>query len=153
MMRIRKFNESNNDIKREDIIRFVNEIRECCLDFEDDELISYIFYTKLSFSFFGNNSYQLFNSIFVPNSNDFDRWIESIMIDLPNSGIDFGIKLSLKIPEIKNGMLTKDGISRLDDIITISRRLESLDFEVSMDLNGKHEKYKPVELYVLYPDF
>lgn len=149
MKHIRKFNENKSHVKKEDIIRFLSEIRECCLDFEDDGLISYSVFHK-------NETINGYWATFNPINNNFDTWVEIIYHGLQRiQNSDFGIVLSLKIPEVKNDkcLLGHDGISRLEDIINISRRLENLDFEVEMDINYKHHEYKPVNLFVMYPDF
>lgn len=147
MKHIRKFNENKSDVTKEDLIRFVSEIRECCLDFEDEELIYYSFFSYKKKTING------YLSIFKPNNN-FDRWIDSSYVGLPKNS-DFGILLVFKIPEVKKewSIIGHDGISRLEDIINISRRLENLDFEVELNLDGKHHQYKPIYMYVMYPDF
>lgn len=135
--------------KKEDIIRFVSEIRECCLEFEDDNTIDY------NFSVAGNDVYIIFKP-----GNDFDEWINrgySFVKDIPAvRGTEFCLSLNFKIKEIKayrrDTYLTSEGINKLEDIITIKRRLED-DFDIIMQMDYNHHLYKPITLKIFYPEF
>jgi hypothetical protein len=144
MKRLKRFNESSMFHKKEDIIRFVSEIRECCLEFEDDESIDY------NFSVAGNDL--IFR--FTPG-NDFDEWFER-GYSFVKGNTEFCLSLNFKIKERKvykgDSYLTGEGINKLEDIITIKRRLEDY-FDIIMQMDYNHHLYKPISLKIFYREF
>lgn len=144
MRRLKRFNESSMFHKKEDIIRFVSEIRECCLEFEDDNTIDYHFSS-------GSNAILFY---FKPG-DDFDEWIDRGYSFVKYS-TEFCLSLNFKIKERKSyrgdTYLTSEGINKLEDIITIKRRLED-DFDIIMQMDYNHHLYKPITLKIFYPEF
>lgn len=146
MRRLKKFNESNIFHEKEDIIKFVSEIRECCLEFEDDNKIFY------NFSVAGSD----LSIYFSPDDNsklgfyDFDEWIDKVYSYVKDSS-EFCLSLNFTITERKvyrgRFYLTSEGINKLEDIITIKRRLE-YDFDIIMQMDRDHTILK-----IFYPEF
>jgi hypothetical protein len=131
-----KLFESNKD--NPDKLRdLVDSIRNIFIDFEDSNIIHYDEYT------FG----------YRPGGN-YDRFIELLQHSCNRRKLHqadhIKINCVIEIP-INDDELNKDGIGILEDIIIAIKRLESLDYKVTMNLNGNHHLYKSCKIIIKIP--
>jgi len=131
-MRIKKFNESNeNNVDFNLFDRYINDIRECLLDFEDDMRIKYlinrVYYYTGRTKKFGS---QLGVGYFDPQIVEYDSWIERIKnkLILPSDNWikkqSFLLECYIDIPTIKSQYPT--GIKDINDIELILSSIEKI---------------------------
>ena len=65
------------------------------------------------------------------------------------TGKDGGFKLPGEENEFGSTVIGNEGIKLFDDILTANSRLIDSEYDIKMDLNSNHGKYKPVK-FLLY---
>ena len=152
------FNE-NSDNSKEVISSKFLEVREVFLDFEDMGIISY----SLVSPGFERGGYISFD----PKVGDVNRFLD---FQLPTLNLTFSkrnlgvltsdkldkvcIIVDIKLPgepnEFGSTVIGNEGIKLFDDMLTANSRLIESGFDVKLDLNASHAKYKPVKFLIYF---
>ena len=151
------FNENTN-ISREFISSKFIEVREVFLDFEDMGIISY----SMVSPGFERGGYISFD----PKVGDVNRFLDFQLPTLTFSKRHLGVLTSdkldkvciivdIKLPgepnEFGSTIIGNEGIRLFDDMLTANSRLIEAGYDVKLDLNASHAKYKPVK-FLIYCD-
>jgi hypothetical protein len=154
-----KFNESNStdSFKSE-----VNKIRQYFLEYEDDDIISYEMYV-CGFDTRVKERDMLWSV--NPNTGNFERWVDSQTQEadrylddeyrelfLHTTYLDkypfvFCAKIKIKS---ENSVLDDFGVDKLKDVLVTWERLKDDYDKVLIDLNSKHNDYKPMMIKVYF---
>ena len=148
------FNE-NSDNSKEVISSKFLEVREVFLDFEDMGIISY----SLVSPGFERGGYISFD----PKRGDVNRFLD-FQLPVIISTSELGTKskkldkvciiVDIKLPgepnEFGSTVIGNEGIRLFEDILISNSRLTDMGFDVKLDLNGNHPKYKPAKFLILY---
>ncbi len=152
------FNENTN-ISREFISSKFLEVREVFLDFEDMGIISY----SMVLPGFERGGYISFD----PKVGDVNRFLD---FQLPTLNLTFSkrnlgvltsdkldkvcIIVDIKLPgesnEFGSTIIGNEGIRLFDDMLTANSRLIEAGYDVKLDLNASHGKYKPVKFLIYF---
>lgn len=152
------FNENTN-ISREFISSKFLEVREVFLDFEDMGIISY----SMVLPGFERGGYISFD----PKVGDVNRFLD---FQLPTLNLTFSkrnlgvltsdkldkvcIIVDIKLPgepnEFGSTIIGNEGIRLFDDMLTANSRLIEAGYDVKLDLNASHAKYKPVKFLIYF---
>ena len=152
------FNE-NTDTSKEFISSKFLEVREVFLDFEDMGIISY----SMVLPGFERGGYISFD----PKVGDVNRFLD---FQLPTLSLTFSkrhlgvltsdkldkvcIIVDIKLPGESNGfgstVIGNEGIRLFDDMLTANSRLIEAGYDVKLDLNASHGKYKPVKFLIYF---
>ena len=152
------FNENTN-ISREFISSKFLEVREVFLDFEDMGIISY----SMVLPGFERGGYLSFD----PKVGDVNRFLD---FQLPTLNLTFSkrhlgvltsdklnkvcIIVDIKLPgepnEFGSTIIGNEGIRLFDDMLTANSRLIEAGYDVKLDLNASHGKYKPVKFLIYF---
>ena len=152
------FNENTN-ISREFISSKFLEVREVFLDFEDIGIISY----SMVLPGFERGGYLSFD----PKVGDVNRFLD---FQLPTLNLTFSkrhlgvltsdkldkvcIIVDIKLPgesnEFGSTIIGNEGIRLFDDMLTANSRLIEAGYDVKLDLNASHGKYKPVKFLIYF---
>ena len=152
------FNENTN-ISREFISSKFLEVREVFLDFEDMGIISY----SMVLPGFERGGYLSFD----PKVGDVNRFLD---FQLPTLNLTFSkrhlgvltsdkldkvcIIVDIKLPgepnEFGSTVIGNEGIKLFDDMLTANSRLIESGYDVKLDLNASHGKYKPVKFLIYF---
>ena len=152
------FNENTN-ISREFISSKFLEVREVFLDFEDMGIISY----SMVLPGFERGGYLSFD----PKVGDVNRFLD---FQLPTLNLTFSkrhlgvltsdkldkvcIIVDIKLPgepnEFGSTVIGNEGIKLFDDMLTANSRLIEAGYDVKLDLNASHGKYKPVKFLIYF---
>ena len=152
------FNENTN-ISREFISSKFLEVREVFLDFEDMGIISY----SMVLPGFERGGYISFD----PKVGDVNRFLD---FQLPTLNLTFSkrhlgvltsdkldkvcIIVDIKLPgepnEFGSTVIGNEGIKLFDDMLTANSRLIESGYDVKLDLNASHGKYKPVKFLIYF---
>ena len=152
------FNENTN-ISREFISSKFLEVREVFLDFEDMGIISY----SMVLPGFERGGYLSFD----PKVGDVNRFLD---FQLPTLNLTFSkrhlgvltsdklnkvcIIVDIKLPgesnEFGSTIIGNEGIRLFDDMLTANSRLIEAGYDVKLDLNASHAKYKPVKFLIYF---
>ena len=152
------FNENTN-ISREFISSKFLEVREVFLDFEDMGIISY----SMVLPGFERGGYLSFD----PKVGDVNRFLD---FQLPTLNLTFSkrhlgvltsdkldkvcIIVDIKLPgepnEFGSTIIGNEGIRLFDDMLTANSRLIEAGYDVKLDLNARHGKYKPVKFLIYF---
>jgi hypothetical protein len=158
-MKIKRFNESTEvNIDFDLLDRKIYDIRECLLEFEDEERVKYlmnrVYFTNLFTSgILGNKRGQKIGNYLNPQLNNYDTWINCIHRNLNQSGKDGFIKQNL---EDKPTLLLQAFINMrgyedqfptaidMDDLDLVVNSIEKLKLkfdDVSLFFNKEDGKY------------
>ena len=152
------FNE-NSDNSKEVISSKFLEVREVFLDFEDMGIISY----SMVLPGFERGGYLSFD----PKVGDVNRFLD---FQLPTLNLTFSkrhlgvltsdkldkvcIIVDIKLPgepnEFGSTVIGNEGIKLFDDMLTANSRLIESGYDVKLDLNASHGKYKPVKFLIYF---
>ena len=152
------FNE-NTDNSKEVISSKFHEVREVFLDFEDMGIISY----SMVLPGFERGGYLSFD----PKVGDVNRFLD---FQLPTLNLTFSkrhlgvltsdkldkvcIIVDIKLPgepnEFGSTVIGNEGIKLFDDMLTANSRLIESGYDVKLDLNASHGKYKPVKFLIYF---
>ena len=152
------FNENTN-ISKEFISSKFLEVREVFLDFEDMGIISY----SIILPGFERGGYISFD----PKVGDVNRFLD---FQLPTLNLTFSkrhlgvltsdkldkvcIIVDIKLPgepnEFGSTIIGNEGIRLFDDMLTANSRLIEAGYDVKLDLNASHGKYKPVKFLIYF---
>ena len=152
------FNE-NSDNSKEVISSKFLEVREVFLDFEDMGIISY----SMVSPGFERGGYISFD----PKVGDVNRFLD---FQLPTLNLTFSkrhlgvltsdkldkvcIIVDIKLPgepnEFGSTIIGNEGIRLFDDMLTANSRLIEAGYDVKLDLNASHGKYKPVKFLIYF---
>ena len=152
------FNENTN-ISKEFISSKFFEVREVFLDFEDMGIISY----SMVLPGFERGGYISFD----PKVGDVNRFLD---FQLPTLNLTFSkrhlgvltsdkldkvcIIVDIKLPgepnEFGSTVIGNEGIKLFDDMLTANSRLIESGYDVKLDLNASHAKYKPVKFLIYF---
>ena len=152
------FNE-NSDNSKEVISSKFLEVREVFLDFEDMGIISY----SMVLPGFERGGYISFD----PKVGDVNRFLD---FQLPTLNLTFSkrnlgvltsdkldkvcIIVDIKLPgepnEFGSTVIGNEGIKLFDDMLTANSRLIESGYDVKLDLNASHAKYKPVKFLIYF---
>ena len=152
------FNENTN-ISKEFISSKFFEVREVFLDFEDMGIISY----SMVLPGFERGGYISFD----PKVGDVNRFLD---FQLPTLNLTFSkrhlgvltsdkldkvcIIVDIKLPgepnEFGSTIIGNEGIRLFDDMLTANSRLIEAGYDVKLDLNASHGKYKPVKFLIYF---
>ena len=152
------FNENTN-ISKEFISSKFFEVREVFLDFEDMGIISY----SMVLPGFERGGYLSFD----PKVGDVNRFLD---FQLPTLNLTFSkrhlgvltsdkldkvcIIVDIKLPgepnEFGSTIIGNEGIRLFDDMLTANSRLIEAGYDVKLDLNASHGKYKPVKFLIYF---
>ena len=152
------FNENTN-ISKEFISSKFFEVREVFLDFEDMGIISY----SMVLPGFERGGYLSFD----PKVGDVNRFLD---FQLPTLNLTFSkrhlgvltsdkldkvcIIVDIKLPgepnEFGSTVIGNEGIKLFDDMLTANSRLIEAGYDVKLDLNASHGKYKPVKFLIYF---
>ena len=152
------FNENTN-ISKEFISSKFFEVREVFLDFEDMGIISY----SMVLPGFERGGYLSFD----PKVGDVNRFLD---FQLPTLNLTFSkrhlgvltsdklnkvcIIVDIKLPgesnEFGSTIIGNEGIRLFDDMLTANSRLIESGYDVKLDLNASHGKYKPVKFLIYF---
>ena len=152
------FNENTN-ISKEFISSKFFEVREVFLDFEDMGIISY----SMVLPGFERGGYISFD----PKRGDVNRFLD---FQLPTLNLTFSkrhlgvltsdkldkvcIIVDIKLPgepnEFGSTIIGNEGIRLFDDMLTANSRLIEAGYDVKLDLNASHGKYKPVKFLIYF---
>ena len=156
------FNENTN-ISKEFISSKFFEVREVFLDFEDMGIISY----SMVLPGFERGGYISFD----PKVGDVNRFLDFQLPTLHNPaqltfskrhlGVLTSDKLDkvciivdIKLPgepnEFGSTIIGNEGIRLFDDMLTANSRLIEAGYDVKLDLNASHGKYKPVKFLIYF---
>ncbi len=150
------FNENTN-ISREFISSKFLEVREVFLDFEDMGIISY----SMVLPGFERGGYISFD----PKVGDVNRFLDFQLPTLTFSKRNLGVLTSdkldkvciivdIKLPgesnEFGSTIIGNEGIRLFDDMLTANSRLIEAGYDVKLDLNASHAKYKPVKFLIYF---
>ena len=156
------FNE-NSDNSKEVISSKFLEVREVFLDFEDMGIISY----SMVLPGFERGGYISFD----PKVGDVNRFLDFQLPTLHNPaqltfskrhlGVLTSDKLDkvciivdIKLPgepnEFGSTVIGNEGIKLFDDMLTANSRLIESGYDVKLDLNASHAKYKPVKFLIYF---
>jgi hypothetical protein len=150
------FNENTN-ISREFISSKFLEVREVFLDFEDMGIISY----SMVLPGFERGGYISFD----PKVGDVNRFLDFQLPTLTFSKRHLGVLTSdkldkvciivdIKLPgepnEFGSTIIGNEGIRLFDDMLTANSRLIEAGYDVKLDLNASHGKYKPVKFLIYF---
>lgn len=156
-----KFNEFNSEEANSGVIKSIRDsllrtlddkirdIRDVLIDFSDSDLIE-------------RYSCEASQNYISCTNNDFEKFISNIaytfkpkdlyLLHSGDSKIEIGVTLYLPGKRKQGGsaILTYESINLLEDIIVAVNRLDSMGFEVGLDLNGSHMDYKPIEFRISF---
>ena len=150
------FNENTSNSKELISSKFL-EIREVFLDFEDMGIISY----SLVSPGFERGGYISFD----PKVGDVNRFLDFQLPTLTFSKRNLGVLTSdkldkvciivdIKLPgepnEFGSTIIGNEGIRLFDDMLTANSRLIEAGYDVKLDLNASHAKYKPVKFLIYF---
>jgi len=150
------FNENTSNSKELISSKFL-EIREVFLDFEDMGIISY----SLVSPGFERGGYISFD----PKVGDVNRFLDFQLPTLTFSKRHLGVLTSdkldkvciivdIKLPgepnEFGSTIIGNEGIRLFDDMLTANSRLIEAGYDVKLDLNASHAKYKPVKFLIYF---
>ena len=156
------FNENSNSAKEVISSKF-HEVREVFLDFEDMGIISY----SMVLPGFERGGYISFD----PKVGDVNRFLDFQLPTLHNPaqltfskrhlGVLTSDKLDkvciivdIKLPgepnEFGSTIIGNEGIRLFDDMLTANSRLIEAGYDVKLDLNASHGKYKPVKFLIYF---
>ena len=142
------FNE-NSDNSKEVISSKFLEVREVFLDFEDMGIISY----SLVSPGFERGGYISFD----PKRGDVNSFLDfqlPVIISTSKKLDKVCIIVDIKLPgepnEFGSTVIGNEGIRLFEDILISNSRLTDMGFDVKLDLNGNHPKYKPAKFLILY---
>ena len=156
------FNENSDNSKdnsKEVISSKFHEVREVFLDFEDMGIISY----SMVLPGFERGGYISFD----PKVGDVNRFLD---FQLPTLNLTFSkrhlgvltsdkldkvcIIVDIKLPgepnEFGSTIIGNEGIRLFDDMLTANSRLIEAGYDVKLDLNASHGKYKPVKFLIYF---
>ena len=156
------FNENSDNSKdnsKEVISSKFHEVREVFLDFEDMGIISY----SMVLPGFERGGYLSFD----PKVGDVNRFLD---FQLPTLNLTFSkrhlgvltsdklnkvcIIVDIKLPgesnEFGSTIIGNEGIRLFDDMLTANSRLIEAGYDVKLDLNASHGKYKPVKFLIYF---
>ena len=156
------FNENSDNSKdnsKEVISSKFHEVREVFLDFEDMGIISY----SIILPGFERGGYISFD----PKVGDVNRFLD---FQLPTLNLTFSkrhlgvltsdkldkvcIIVDIKLPgepnEFGSTVIGNEGIKLFDDMLTANSRLIESGYDVKLDLNASHAKYKPVKFLIYF---
>lgn len=156
------FNENSDNSKdnsKEVISSKFHEVREVFLDFEDIGIISY----SMVLPGFERGGYLSFD----PKVGDVNRFLD---FQLPTLNLTFSkrhlgvltsdklnkvcIIVDIKLPgesnEFGSTIIGNEGIRLFDDMLTANSRLIEAGYDVKLDLNASHGKYKPVKFLIYF---
>ena len=160
------FNENSDNSKdnsKEVISSKFHEVREVFLDFEDMGIISY----SIILPGFERGGYISFD----PKVGDVNRFLDFQLPTLHNPaqltfskrhlGVLTSDKLDkvciivdIKLPgepnEFGSTVIGNEGIKLFDDMLTANSRLIESGYDVKLDLNASHGKYKPVKFLIYF---
>ena len=160
------FNENSDNSKdnsKEVISSKFHEVREVFLDFEDMGIISY----SMVLPGFERGGYISFD----PKVGDVNRFLDFQLPTLHNPaqltfskrhlGVLTSDKLDkvciivdIKLPgepnEFGSTVIGNEGIKLFDDMLTANSRLIESGYDVKLDLNASHAKYKPVKFLIYF---
>ena len=138
------FNENTN-ISKEFISSKFFEVREVFLDFEDMGIISY----SLVSPGFERGGYISFD----PKRGDVNRFLDFQLPTLRKQ-TKYCIIVDIKLPgepnEFGSTIIGNEGIRLFDDMLTANSRLIEAGYDVKLDLNASHGKYKPVKFLIYF---
>ena len=138
------FNE-NSDNSKEVISSKFLEVREVFLDFEDMGIISY----SLVSPGFERGGYISFD----PKRGDVNRFLDFQLPTLRKQ-TKYCIIVDIKLPgepnEFGSTIIGNEGIRLFDDMLTANSRLIEAGYDVKLDLNASHGKYKPVKFLIYF---
>ena len=142
------FNENSNSAKELISSKFL-EVREVFLDFEDMGIISY----SLVSPGFERGGYISFD----PKRGDVNRFLDFQLPTLISTSkkldkvcIIVDIKLPGESNEFGSTVIGNEGIKLFDDMLTANSRLIESGYDVKLDLNASHAKYKPVKFLIYF---
>jgi hypothetical protein len=150
------FNENTN-ISKEFISSKFFEVREVFLDFEDMGIISY----SMVLPGFERGGYISFD----PKVGDVNRFLDFQLPTLTFSKRNLGVLtldkldkvciiVDIKLPgesnEFGSTIIGNEGIRLFDDMLTANSRLIEAGYDVKLDLNASHAKYKPVKFLIYF---
>lgn len=145
------FNENKN-ISKEIISTKFLEVREVFLDFEDMGIISY----SMVSPGFERGGYLSFD----PKLGDVNRFLDFQLPTLTakyweKDGLDkvcviVDIELPGESNEFGSTVIGNEGIRLFDDMLTANSRLIEAGYDVKLDLNASHAKYKPVKFLIYF---
>jgi hypothetical protein len=151
-----KFNENSSDDLKSQLTTKLTEVRDVFTEFEDMGIITY----SIVASGFERGGYVNFD----PKVGDFERFLDyitptvSLGIDssmrnkYKASEKDFCIITDIKLPgesnEFGSTVIGNEGIKIFEDILVANSRLIDAGYDVKLDLNASHSKYKPVKFLI-----
>lgn len=142
------FNE-NTDTSKEFISSKFLEVREVFLDFEDMGIISY----SMVSPGFERGGYLSFDPK-LGNVNTFlDFQLPTLTVTskkLDKVCIIVDIKLPGEPNEFGSTIIGNEGIRLFDDMLTANSRLIEAGYDVKLDLNASHGKYKPAKFLIYF---
>lgn len=151
-----KFNESTSDIAN--VKKQLDEIRSIFLEFEDMKIISYEFKMVKPSEVNVNIGYY-----FNPDKTNYDVFLDFVsarIIRFNDKGYRTCLMAQIEYPGENdenslrygnNCFINSEDFKMFEDLIVASNRLTDMGYEVKVDLNSSHHKYKPVNLLIYYP--
>jgi hypothetical protein len=146
------FNE-NNDNLRDILSEKLSEVREPFYELEDLGIVSYSIIAS------GDERSGLisFNPNVSNRMSDIDLYLDYItpVVKLrTKSNSSISIVVDIKLPgesnEFGSTVIANKGIELFDDILTAVKRLSDLDYNIKLDFNSNHGKYKPLKILAYF---
>ena len=152
----KKFNENSSDLRSQLAVK-LTEVRDVLIEFEDMGIISY----SMVLPGFERGGYISFD----PKVGDVNRFLDFQLPTLTFSKRNLGVLTSdkldkvciivdIKLPgepnEFGSTIIGNEGIRLFDDMLTANSRLIEAGYDVKLDLNASHAKYKPVKFLIYF---
>lgn len=142
------FNE-NKDNTRDILSEKLSEVREPFYELEDLGIISY----SIIAAGYERSGLISFDPKASNRMSDVDSYLDYITTVVKlriKSDSSYCVIVDVKLPgesnEFGSTVIGNDGIELFDDIISGVNRLKDLGYNVKLDFNASHDKYKPLKI-------